>query len=229
MNDTLAYYTLQSPITDPGDFATLYDDLPQQPAELIPVINGLLIHYRAAKRQKLSLGREQRREQRLRTMAQRLAQINKLNPASLTEARELKERQIGWCREFAVFMVSILRHKGFPARMRVGFETYFADEPFNGDHWITEFWDAEQARWRLIDADIGGSTPQELEAVMKKSLKPGLDFTDLRHGVDFNVAAAIWKQARAGEIKPDRYRANKRWKGWPCLRGNLLHDFQALN
>ncbi|MCP4421201.1 MAG: excinuclease ABC subunit UvrA, partial [Chloroflexi bacterium] len=64
---------------------------------------------------------------------------------------------------------------------------------------------------------------------MKKSLKSGLDFTDLRHGIDFNVAAAIWKQARAGEIKPDRYRANKRWKGWPCLRGNLLHDFQALN
>lgn len=229
MNDLLAYYTVQSPFSDPGDYAWLYDDLPDNPAQLIPIINGQLIHYRMAKREKLSLSHSQRHEQRLRTIAQRLTRIHQLNPAPLTEARAVKERQLGWCREFALLMVSILRHKGIPARMRVGFANYFADDAFNTDHWVAEFWDNALAQWRLIDADLGAQSPELLESFVKKPLKPGIDLPHLRHGTDFNVAAAIWQRARAGEIKPDHYRANRRWKGWPCLRGNLLHDFQALN
>ena len=228
-SDILSYYATHSAITDPGPYAFLYDDLPDEAYELIPVIQGLLLHYYTAQHMKLQLSSLQRREQYLRTMRQRLAQINKHDPAPLTVPRELKELQIGRCREYAVFLVSMLRHKGVPARMRVGFETYFVDEPFNGDHWITEYWDTHLGRWRLIDADIGGAEPGALEERMRKKLKPGLDFTDLRPAVDFNVAANIWKQARAGEVKPDLYRANREWKGYPCIRGNMLHDFQALN
>ena len=110
MTDILTYYKTHSPITDPGPFAFLYDDLPDKPIELIKVINGILLHYRSAQRLKLQLSSVQRREQRLRTMEQRLAQINKLDPAPLTVPRELKELQIGWCREFAVFLVSMFPH-----------------------------------------------------------------------------------------------------------------------
>ena len=34
---------------------------------------------------------------------------------------------------------------------------------------------------------------------------------------------------RDGKVRSDLFRFNGHWKGLPCIRGNLLHDFQALN
>ena len=229
MTDNLSYYTNHSPITDPGQYTYLYDGLPDEPGELFPVINGVLLHRYSADRHKMQLTRQQRREQRLRMMKERLAYMMKYDPAPLTTPRDTKDMQIGWCRDFAVFLVSILRHKGIPARMRVGFEAYFAGRTFNGDHWVTEYWDQSQSKWRMADSDVGGMDPEFLEEQAKTKLKPGIDLTDIRQDEEFSVAGRIWNLARAGEVKAEYYRANKTWKGWPVLRGNLLHDFQALN
>jgi len=40
----LDFYRQQSPITDPGEYATLYDNLPDGLHELIAVIQGQMIH-----------------------------------------------------------------------------------------------------------------------------------------------------------------------------------------
>ena len=227
----LDFYRQQSPITDPGEFAAYFDNLPDDFVEMFGVLNGVMLHYRSAKRLKLPLTRAQRREQRLHTVRRRLAAFEKINPDSLTTPRPIKDQQIGWCSDFAIMLTSILRHKGYPARMRVGFENYFEGAGFYGDHWITEFWDPAQSRWRLIDADVGAAILDldQFEKMAKHKVRRGLDFTDLRPGVDFLLVGPVWQQARAGEIKVDRYRANNVWTGWPLLRGNLLHDFQALN
>ncbi|UCD99547.1 MAG: excinuclease ABC subunit UvrA [Chloroflexota bacterium] len=229
MESILNFYVNQSPITDPGDYGFLYDDLPEEPAALIEVISGLLLHYWAAQDMKLQLGREQRHEQHLRTARERLTQMYKHDPSSLTIPRSPANRQICRCRDFAVLLVSMLRHKKVPARMRVGFENYFTGEIFYGDHWIAEFWDSNQKKWRLIDPDIGGADLELLQRTIKRPLKPGLDFTDLRREIDYMVAGRMWDRVRAHEIKPDLCRATKTWKGWPVIRGNLLHDFQGLN
>jgi hypothetical protein len=50
-------------------------------------------------------------------MQQRLERILELDPAPLTVPRDPSERQIALCRDFAVFLTSILRHKGIPARL----------------------------------------------------------------------------------------------------------------
>jgi excinuclease ABC subunit A len=227
----LDFYTQQSPITDPGKYSYFFDDLPDDFIELFRVINGVMLHYRTAQGLKLPLSRAQRREQRLHTVQRRLAAFERVNPESLTIPRPIKDQQIGWCSDFAIMLTSILRHKGYPARMRVGFENYFEGVNFYGDHWITEFWDKDQSCWRLIDADVGAGILdlEGFEKIVKHRVRSGLDFTDLRRGMDFLLVGQVWKQARAGEIKVDRYRANDVWTGWPLLRGNLLHDFQALN
>ncbi len=227
----LDFYRQQSPITDPGEYAGYFDDLPGDYVELFEVLNGVMLHYRSAQKLKLPLTRAQRREQRLHTVRRRLAAFEKINPASLNKPRPIKDQQIAWCSDFAIMLTSILRHKGYPARMRVGFENYFEGTGFYGDHWITEFWDSGQSRWRLIDADVGAAVLdlEQVERIVKHRVRRGLDFTDLRPGVDFLLIGPVWQQARAGEIKVDRYRANNVWTGWPLLRGNLLHDFQALN
>ncbi|MGD8792180.1 MAG: excinuclease ABC subunit UvrA [Anaerolineae bacterium] len=229
MNEILAYYATHSPISDPDPYAYLYDDLPDDLEQLFQIINGVLVHKFDADDlyQPTSI---QRKEQFLRTMQQRLARIIELDPSSLTVPREMKEKQIGYCREYAVFMTSILRHKGYAARTRAGFGEYFVRNPaYKGDHWLTEYWDAGQGRWRLVDADIGGSDLARLEEKAKAPLKSDLDFSDVRAGDAFHLAPDAWLRCRSGEERIDLFRHNAHWRGWPMLRGNLLHDFQALN
>ena len=124
MNQILNFYRQQSPLSNPGKYAFLYDDLPDAPEELTRAINNVIIHKYAAD-DRLQLSSEQRREKYLRTMQQRLEGIYAIDHRSLLAERSDKEQQIAYCRDFALFMISILRHKGIPARVRVGFENYF--------------------------------------------------------------------------------------------------------
>jgi excinuclease ABC subunit A len=210
MNRILDYYRTHSIITDPGAFAYLYEDLPDEIPGLIDIIQGQMMHRLAAEHLGVTLTRGSRSEQHLRTMPQRLGRMMELEPSPLTRPREPKERQVGLCRDFAVFLTSLLRHKGIPARMRVGFAEYLKpDSIYKIDHWITEYWEADNQRWVLVDPD----------AVKY----------DLVREVDFYIAGSAWELSRAGKVRPDIFRYSGRWKGFPCIRGNLLHDFQALN
>ena len=210
MNNILNYYQSQSPITDPGTFAYLYEELPDEIPALIEIIHGQLLHRLAADYYGVSLTRGSRAEQHLRKMEQRLERMMELDPSPLTVARAPKERQVGVCRDFAVFLTSLLRHKNIPTRMRVGFAEYLKpDSAFKIDHWITEYWDMGTERWILVDPDV-----------VKY---------DLQRNKDFFFAGSAWRLARTGGIRSDIFRFNGRWKGFPCIRGNLLHDFQSLN
>jgi excinuclease ABC subunit A len=220
----LNYYIPQSPITDPGPYAHLYNDLPDGVHALVKLIQGQMMHRNAAEHYGVTLTQGSRGEMFLRTMQQRLERITELSSEPLTSPREPRERQVGKCRDFAVFLVSLLRHKGIPARMRVGFAEYlYPDKPFKADHWITEYWDAEADRWLLVDPDVGGLENNSLP------LPPGCDLFDLRRDKDFFVAGSAWRLARSGKISSTLFRYSGRWKGFPCIRGDLLHDFQALN
>jgi excinuclease ABC subunit A len=221
--DTL-YYLEQSPITNPGPFSYLYENLPDDLPGLVRLIQGQMIHRNAVRLYDVDLTHESRAEQHLRTMQQRLERILELSPEPLSMAREPKERQVGLCRDFAVFLVSLLRHKGIPARMRVGFAEYLFDKnEFKADHWIAEYWNAPHSRWILVDPDVGGVPKELLE------LKIGCNLFDLHRDHDFYFAGSAWRLARSGKVRSDLFRYSGRWKGFPCIRGNLLHDFQALN
>lgn len=204
------YYQSHSPITNPGPYAYLLDPLPDDVAALVEVIQGLLVHRLAAEHLGITLTVDSRREQRLRTIEQRLGRIMDLDPSPLTRPRSPQERQVAVCRDFAVFLTASLRHKGIPARMRVGFASYLDPETrYKIDHWITEYWDGALDRWVLVDPDV-------------------VKF-DLRPSIDFFPAGAAWTLAREGKVRSDIFRFNGHWKGMACIRGNLLHDFQALN
>ncbi len=223
-NSILEYYRTHSPITDPGKYGYLYDNLPGDLHGMIAIIQGQMIHRLAVQQFGVTLTRESRSEQRLRTMQQRLNRMMELDPSPLTEERDPKEKQVGMCRDFAVFLTSILRHKGIPARMRVGFAEYLGEEQiYKSDHWITEYWSEGLARWVLADPDVGG-VPLGMLPV-----KDGCNLHDLRYNKDFFVAGSAWKLAREGKVRSDLFRYSGRWKGFPCIRGNLLHDFQSLN
>jgi excinuclease ABC subunit A len=184
MDTLLQYYTLHSPLTDPGPYTYLYDGLPDDLEGIFQAIQGVLLHRNAVGYFKVDLTSPRRAEIGLRTMQQRLAHLCELDEAPLVIQRDPADRQIGLCRDFALFLTSILRHKGLPARMRVGFAAYFPGNPFYSDHWITEYWLAAQDRWVLADADVGG---MPVDAFSTPILA---DLTDLRPDQDFYVAGS---------------------------------------
>ena len=54
----------------------------------------------------------------------------------------------------ALLMCAFLRTKGTPARLRCEFAAYFGDGW--EDHWVCEYWDSQETRWRLSDAQLDG-------------------------------------------------------------------------
>ena len=58
-------------------------------------------------------------------------------------------------REQAILLTSILKAKGFSARVRSGFTTYCnISNKEAGDHWICEYYNDKEKRWVLVDADM---------------------------------------------------------------------------
>ncbi len=145
-----AYYTKHSFMTNPGGWKTLYADLPRDVPGLVKIIQGLLIHPLCVDMYHVKLSVSQREEQFLRSMAQMLERISEIDDSTLTVPRDPMHRLVGNCRDHAVFLISMLRHQGIPARLRVGFASYLAPNK-NEDHWITEYWHAQQKRWILVD------------------------------------------------------------------------------
>jgi excinuclease ABC subunit A len=218
------YYTQQSAITDPRAYATLYEVLPSDIAELCAVIQGCVMHLNMTDHFGLQLSEEQRQEILLRTIPQRLERIVELDASPLTTARPPEKRVIGLCRDYGVMLTSMLRHQGRPARERVGFAAYFRCWERHGyrcDHRITEYWNAEQSRWILVDPQI--------DDVQRKQLPSEMDVLDLRTDTEFHLAGEVWLRCRAGEVDPNEYGDSPTDRGMAPIRYALLHDFDALN
>lgn len=143
----------------------------------------------------------------IRPVEAMLSRALKLDGRPLTDARLPQHRLIGDCRHFSVLLCSMLRQQGVPARTRVGFASYLAEGIFM-DHWLCEYWDAQNDRWVMVDAD----------AVQ----------TDVPNS-RFLVAGRAWQVCRSGEISPERFHLFNGHSGTWCVRDDLVHDLAALN
>ena len=142
-----------------------------------------------------------------------------LDPAPLTVAREPAQRLVGNCRDHAVLFTSLLRQQGIPARVRAGFATYLTSS-YHCDHWVVQVWDAAQERWLLVDPQI-----DDLQREKHGIAFDTFDMLSVKH---FYLAGEAWQLCRSGKERSDRF-GFTRWKGWPYLRRQLLHDVDALN
>ena len=95
------------------------------------------------------------------------------------------------------------------------FATYF--QPGQGlDHWITEYWHAEDKRWVRIDSEIlGGSV-----LAVPEDLCPG----------QFLTGGEAWQAFREGDIDAAHFGVfgTANW-GPGEIRGNAIKDLAALN
>ncbi|HVC39712.1 MAG TPA: transglutaminase domain-containing protein [Candidatus Dormibacteraeota bacterium] len=143
-------------------------------------------------------------------------------PKDLQRARPSGERLLGCCRDFTVFFVSMARHKGIPARPRVGYASYFRPG-WLIDHVIAEVW--TRGRWRLIEPEIGDEFARDADG-------GGFDPLDVP-GSRFLPGPAAWRAARSGQLDPERFVvapevAEPYTRGWLSLRHHLVQDLASL-
>lgn len=207
-------YALPGPLTDlSGIDASALKGIPDEPAEICRPAHTLVIQPHDAA--SLDLPEARFAENQVRRAAALVEALLALDPAGLVVPRPAERRVIGTCRHFAVLSCALLRHRGVAARARCGFATYF--QPGQGlDHWITEYWHAEQTRWVRVDSEIlGGSVLEHPE--------------DLKAG-QFLSGGEAWQAFRNGRIDASRYGVYGTGNWGPAeIRGNAVKDLAALN
>jgi len=217
--DTREFYTTPGPMTSAGEAAPLVAALPADPAALAGALHGLVIHEHMTDGYGVPLADEDRWPVHVRPAADILAEVLARDPAPLDVARPPAGRVPGNCRHFTVLETALLRAHGIPARARCGFGGYFGTGAFE-DHWVAEFWDAGQRRWRLIDAQI--------DEVQLPWFNIGFDLTDVPRD-EFLVAGEAWRRFRAGEADPAKFGLSLMHEAgdW-WIAANLMRDGAAL-
>ena len=212
------YFAQQGPISDPGVHVSLYENLPTTIEDLVRLVQGVTIHVFWTERYGFKAPPERTSEVQLRWMEKRLARTLELDARPLTEARPIERKLLGNCRDHSLLLVSILRHQRIPARARCGFAAYFLPNHFE-DHWVVEYWDQEQGRWVLVDA--------QLDQLQRDALKIDFDVLDVpRH--QFIVGGKAWQMCRRGEQAADKFGIFD-MHGPGFVRGNLVRDVASIN
>jgi hypothetical protein len=214
----LQYYIDQSIMTNPGEYAYLYQKLPSDVSELCEVVQGVMLHIFWTQGYGVELAEERKKEVQMRKVEDMLARIIELDDRPINLMRDPSLKVVGNCRDFSLFLCSLLRNKGIPARARCGFATYFTLGEY-GDHWICEYWNSNEKRWVKVDA--------QLDSLQIETLKIDFNPHDLPAG-KFLTAGETWRLCRAGDIDPELCGIFD-LKGLWFVAGNVMRDFIALN
>lgn len=205
-------YVSHSPFSDPGEYAQLFDALPQDIPGICQSIRGLVVHYVASG---IDFTPERKAEIDTRWVAKILETIQKQDPRPLNEARAPEARFVGCCRDFALLLVAVLRERGVPARIRIGFAAYFSPD-FHHDHVVAEYWKESEARWVMVDPEL-----EEHYPFNTYDMPPSQFFS----------AAEVWRDYRAGKLEADTYGVapDLPYKGDWFIRNHVLKELAALN
>jgi hypothetical protein len=224
--EVTATWASQSPLTDPGPLAGRLDALPDDLDAIRDAARQLVFHYRAGGDwAEHGIAPERIAEIGTRSGDRMLGRRVEITGAPLGTPRAACDRLVGCCRDFTVLFLAMARHKGIPARARVGFATYFVPG-WNLDHVVAEVWDEDEGRWRLIDAELDAG---HIDRADGATLDP-LDLPRDR----FITGPDAWRACRAGEADPERFVVAPDLdipdtRGWPYLMHNLAHDLASLN
>jgi hypothetical protein len=225
--DGLSYWADQSPVTEPGAPATAaIDELPGELSALREASSQLVFHYRAGGDFAANgVPAERKAEIDIRYADAMLGRLLDRGGPALGRLRTAPERVVGCCRDATVLFLTLARHKGIPARARVGFAAYMHPD-WLFDHVIAEVWDERESRWRMVDPEMRSEWTPELNG----RTVSWLDLTDDQ----FVTGPRAWAAARAGTADPDRFVVSPELdlpmlRGWAYIAHNAIHDLAALN
>ena len=215
---SLDFYRAPVDLSDAGLHSGMLDDLPRDIPSLVKLVQGLLIHEHMTDAYGVALPPERRAESHARSVESMLAAIAARDPRALTAPRAVGDRYVCVCRSFTLLLVAILRHQGVPARARCGFGAYFEKGKFY-DHWVAEYWNADERRWIMVDAQIDDRQRRMF----------GIAFDTLDVPRDrFLVAGDAWTLCRSGKEDPQNFGILDMHGLW-FIASNIVRDLAALN
>ena len=190
--------------------------------EAVRVVQGLLVYDLAAKDlYGVELTAAQAGAVHERDAAALLELARTIDPRPLDQPRNPGERIGGRCNTYTLLTVALLRAAGVPARSRCGFGAYFV-QGFYGDHWVAEYWDPEERRWTMVDA--------QLDDTWQRTIGMNASIPATVGPEQFLTAGHAWQAWRAGQLDADRCgltSIDEHGAFW--IAGNLRLDLAALN
>ncbi len=139
----------------------------------------------------------------------------------LDQPREPRDRIGGRCNTYTLLTVALLRSAGLAARARCGFANYFVPGYYE-DHWVVEYWSADDQKWRMVDAQLDHAWQQLIGWPSGAGSEVGPD--------QFLTAGHAWQAWRDGRLDADRCgltSIDEHGSFW--IAGNLRLDLAALN
>lgn len=217
-NSSLDYFASSGLMTDPRAYAYLFDELPADIAALCRIVQGVMVHIFWAERYGLKLSGTRSEEVQIRTVARKLKRMMELDSRPLNLSRPLDKKLVGNCRDFTLLLTAMLQHQGMPARARCGFGAYFMPGTYE-DHWVCEYWDAAENRWRLVDA--------QLDEFQQQALRIRFNPLDVPR-TEFITGGTAWQMCRSRQADPKKFGIFK-MRGMWFIRGDFIRDVAALN
>jgi hypothetical protein len=220
------FWATQSPVTDPGKALAAVDELANCDLKSLRHIGSqLMFHYRGGDFAKHRVPTARRSEIQLCYAEDLLHVVLSRGESSLARDRQPIDRVVGCCRDATILFLTMARHKGFIARARVGFATYF-DRNWFLDHVVAEVWDENDQRWRLVDPQMEDGDKVEVNGKI-------VDWFDITED-EFLTGPAAWQAVRAGKADPEKFVVSPELglpmtRGWPQLANNVIKDLAFLN
>ena len=204
----LDFYRQYSSFTDPGEYAYLYKNLPDSLPELCSLIKSQFIHPYAELPQYSNLIPKERWNESVKypTVKSILKGLLSYDSRGLVKDRKPEDRLVLGCREYAILLASVLKHRCIPARVRSGHATYLIPG-FHASHTICEVWNKNNKRWMLVDPSTGM-----------------IDFS--RDKFDFSNDA--WLQLQKKEIDPNIYGNPGQYTGLVSIVGKISPDLASI-
>lgn len=161
---SIARYRSPSRLTDPGGERSVLDNLPEDVEGICKIVRNATIHHNllgyyglsAANRQIMATVATPRVRDILRT-------LSNTAPFGLYRDRLPIQRILGACFMESHLLASLLRHQGYPVRIRAG---YFRNVQNNLDH-ITRFW-TNALLARRVDEDLLTKNPDEWKRAIEE-------------------------------------------------------------
>lgn len=190
--------------------------------EAVEVVQGLLVYDLFAEAlYGVELSEQQAGAIHERNAATLLDLALATDPRPLTEPRRPGERIGGRCNTYTLLTVALLRAARIPARARCGFGAYFVPGWYE-DHWVAEYWDANEARWLVVDAQLDDTWRRTIAMEAEAPVRVDAN--------QFLTAGHAWQAWRRGELDANRCGLTalpEHGSFW--IAGNLRLDLAALN
>lgn len=201
-----------SAYTDPGEYAHLYDGLPESHRALCDIVEAQLVHPVEIRSNEIEVPEGREYEDTVYVnVAEMLGALVKHNPDGFIRNRRFEDKLYVACVHHAMLYASIMKHRGVPARLRAGFAPYIGEslgiDGLHTGHAVTEVWDESKKQWILIDPDL-----------------KMVDFERKR----FESPANVWLAYRSGRVEIDETYRSYRGHGYFALMHMLCLDLRFI-